>query len=104
MVEFINNTKRVDEKQGGSDESALLQDRLSNKTIVHELRAEYIVQPLVARMYLPLDRFESLPVFQGISPREGYDRAGFGQENSKGLSGKDIVDLASRAVARLRRN
>jgi hypothetical protein len=51
-----------------------------------------------------LDRLESQPVFQGLSPRDVYERGEFGREPAKGLSDRDIEELLLESLRRVRRN
>ncbi len=51
-----------------------------------------------------LDQIEDQPVFNGISPREVYERGGYGQEPSRGLSNMDIIELVVKSLRRIYRN
>lgn len=51
-----------------------------------------------------LDQLERHPVFEGISPREVYERGAYGEEPSKGLSKQDIVEIVQGSLRRIRRN
>ena len=51
-----------------------------------------------------LNQLEWQPVFRGISPREVYERGGYGHEPPKGLSARDVAELVLKALRRIRRN
>lgn len=51
-----------------------------------------------------LDQLEWRPVFKGLSPREVYERGGFGDEPPKGLSQRDVIELVQQALLHMRRN
>jgi hypothetical protein len=51
-----------------------------------------------------LDQLEWQPVFKGISPREVYERGGYGPEAPKGLSDRDVIELVEKSLRRIRRN
>ena len=51
-----------------------------------------------------LDQLEWQPVFKGISPREVYERGGYGHESPKGLSDRDVIELVEKSLRRMRRN
>ena len=51
-----------------------------------------------------LDQLECQPVFKGISPREIYERGGYGDEPPKGLSDSDIVNMVAKSLWRIHRN
>lgn len=51
-----------------------------------------------------LDQLEWQPVFKGLSPREVYERGGFGDEPPKGLSQRDVIELVQQALLHTRRN
>ena len=60
-------------------------------TIKHDL--EHIISQL-----------EWQPVFKGVSPREVYERGGYGREPPRGLSDRDVIELVEKALLRIRRN
>jgi hypothetical protein len=51
-----------------------------------------------------LDQLERQPVFEGISPREVYERGGYGAEAPPGLSNRDVREIVEKSLRRLRRN
>jgi hypothetical protein len=51
-----------------------------------------------------LDQLEWQPVFKGISPREVYERGGYGDEAPKGLSDRDVIKIVEKSLMRIRRN
>ncbi|GEM_PF-2811824 len=51
-----------------------------------------------------LDQLEWQPVFKGISPREVYERGGYGEEPPKGLSDRDVIKIVEKSLQRVRRN
>ena len=51
-----------------------------------------------------LDQLEWQPVFKGISPREVYERGGYGDEAPKGLSDRDVIKIVEKSLQCLRRN
>ena len=51
-----------------------------------------------------LDQLERHPAFGGISPREVYERGGYGGETPKGLSNRDVEKLVRKSLMRIRRN
>ena len=51
-----------------------------------------------------LDQLEWQPVFKGISPREVYERGGYGDEPPKGLSDKDVIEIVAESLQRISRN
>jgi hypothetical protein len=51
-----------------------------------------------------LDQLEWQPVFRGVSPREVYERGGYGDEPPKGLSARDVIEILEKSLQRLRRN
>jgi len=51
-----------------------------------------------------IEQLESQAVFGGISPREVYERGGFGEEAPPGLSDRDALAIVEQATGRLRRN
>jgi len=51
-----------------------------------------------------LDQLEWQPVFKGVSPREVYERGGYGYEPPKGLSDRDVIELVEKSLRRIRRN
>ncbi len=51
-----------------------------------------------------LNQIEQQPVFEGISPREVYERGEYGKEPSRGLSERDIIALVGKSLQRIHRN
>jgi len=51
-----------------------------------------------------LDQLEWQPVFKGLSPREVYERGGFGDEPPKGLNQRAVIELVQKALLHTRRN
>ncbi len=51
-----------------------------------------------------LDQLERQPVFEGISPREVYERGRYGAESPQGLSDQDVREIVEKSLRRLRRN
>ena len=51
-----------------------------------------------------LDQLEWQPVFKGVSPREVYERGGFGDEPPRGLSDRDVIEILQQALLHVRRN
>ena len=51
-----------------------------------------------------LDQLEFRPIFKGVLPREVYERGGYGEENPKGLSNKDVLEIVKKALRRIRSN
>jgi predicted fused transcriptional regulator/phosphomethylpyrimidine kinase len=49
-----------------------------------------------------IQELEWQPIFKGISPRDIYERGGFGEEPSQGLSDHDVAELVKKALRRLR--
>ena len=44
-----------------------------------------------------LDQLERRSVFQGVSPREVYERGGYDAQLLKGLSGRDVVEIVEKS-------
>ena len=51
-----------------------------------------------------LNQIGQQPVFEGLSPREVYERGEYGKEPSRGLSEKDIIALMGKSLQRIHRN
>lgn len=51
-----------------------------------------------------LDQLEWQPVFKGVSPREVYERGGYGDESPKGLSDRDVIKIIEKSLQRMHRN
>ena len=51
-----------------------------------------------------LEQLEWQPVFKNVSPREVYERGGYGHEPPKGLSDREVIELVEKALMRQRRN
>ncbi len=51
-----------------------------------------------------LDQLERHPVFRGISPREVYERGGYGDEPPKGLNEQDIIEIVQDSLRHIHRN
>ena len=51
-----------------------------------------------------LDQLEWQTVFNGVSPREVYERGEYGDESPRGLSDKDVAEIVRESLLRIRRN
>jgi hypothetical protein len=51
-----------------------------------------------------LEQLEGQSVFGGVSPREVYERGGYGGEAPPGLSDQDVAEIVWQALQRTRRN
>lgn len=51
-----------------------------------------------------LDQLEKWPILGGISPREVYERGGYGEESPPGLSDQDVAKVVRQTLQRLQRN
>jgi hypothetical protein len=51
-----------------------------------------------------LEQLERQSVFEGFSPREVYERGGYGDESPPGLSNQDVAEIVRQALQRTRRN
>jgi hypothetical protein len=51
-----------------------------------------------------LDQLEGQAVLGGVSPREIYDRGGYGEESPPGLSDQDVIEIVAQSLQRLHRN